>query len=110
MKDNSFVDHQFLHLLKACAKKIAHRFGIRRYRIDLFDIDDPERRSCRGLCYPDGEILLNLRKRPSRKFDTIESAMDTVIHELAHLTHNDHSREFWLLHKKMKTWFFKNLY
>jgi len=106
-----FIEEQYLKLLRSCARVIAREFGLAYPKINLFDEDDPDRPGCRGMCFQaERLIILNLRKRTSRKLDTIESAMDTVIHELAHLRFINHDKSFWALHQKMKRWFYKELY
>lgn len=110
MRDHSFLDYRLLTLVRSCAKKVAAHFKLRYRRIDLFPIDDPDRKLCRGMCYPDGFIYVNLRHKRSRKFDPIESAIDTVIHELTHLKHDLHNKDFWATHTKMKRWFMQTLY
>lgn len=78
--------------------------------MDLFELDDPERLGCWGICYEDGEIRLNLRRKRNMRLDGFDSILDTLVHELAHLKHLKHNKEFWLLHKQMKRWLYNNLY
>lgn len=110
MSRPTFLELKVLTVLRACAKRLKQRFNLPRYRLDLFDSDDPDRTTCHGLCYPDGQIYINFRKQRGRKYARLESALDTVIHELAHLKYNDHKRAFWTFHRKMKRWLFKNIY
>lgn len=110
MTSPSFLEMKLLTLLRSCARCLKQKFKLPRYRLDLFDFDDPERTTCRGLCYPDGQIHINLRKRRGRKYDRLESAIDTVIHELTHLKYDKHDKAFWAFHQKMKRWFFKTHY
>lgn len=110
MNNTSFLELQYLKLVRACAKKVCKKFQLSPRTIRLFDDDDPDRRNCHGMCYSDGTIHLNFRKRRSGRYDPVESAIDTVIHELAHLKFPDHTREFWKLHQKMKRWFFRYFY
>lgn len=110
MSHPTFLELRVLTLLRSCAKRLKEHFKLPRYRLDLFDFDDPERTTCRGICYPDGQIHVNFRKRRGCKYDRLESAIDTVIHELTHLKYSDHNKEFWAFHQKMKRWFFKHCY
>ena len=105
-----FLDVQLLKVWRNCAKKIATQFGLRNFRICLFHPNDPDRRTCRGTCFLDGLILLNTRKCRGVKFDSMESNIDTLIHELAHLRYRSHNQDFWKFHQRMKKWFYKNLY
>lgn len=110
MKEYSFLDCHFLKLMRACARKVAGQFKLKYKRFDLFDWNDPDRKVCRGMCYSDGFIYINPRRRRSRKFDPIESAIDTVIHELTHLKYDKHDKKFWAFHKRMKRWFLAKCY
>jgi len=110
MIDASFLELKYLQLVRSCAKKISKKFKLHPRTIRLFDDDDPDRRTCHGMCYSDGTIHINLRRGRSGRFDSIESSLDTVIHELAHLKFYNHTKEFWKFHRTIKQWFFKHFY
>jgi len=110
MRTHTFLQLHLLQVIRALAKKVSRQFSLKSYKIDLFDHNDPERKLSYGLCYPDGHIYIDLHNRRSRKYGRLESIIDTVVHELAHLKYPNHSRQFWASHKKMKQWVYKKLY
>lgn len=107
---HSFLEMQLLTLVRSIAQKVAKKFNLKYRRIELFPIDDPDRKKSRGICYPDGFIYVGVRRRLRGRVDTLDSITDTIIHELAHLKYFNHGRSFWAFHKKMKQWYLTNLY
>lgn len=110
MRKHSFLQLHLLNLFRDLAKKVAKQFSLKNYKIDLFHPNDPERKFSYGLCYPNGHIYIDINNRRTRKYGRVESIIDTVVHELAHLKYPNHGRQFWASHKKMKRWVYKKLY
>lgn len=90
--EHSFIEQHLIVFLRKLAKVVAKKFNLKFKKLDLFELDDPERLGCWGICYEDGEIRLNLRRKRNMRLDGFDSILDTLVHELAHLKrlkHND---------------------
>lgn len=65
-------------------------------------------RRFRGLCMRAGdrrtakEIQIKLRGFPNMAFRPFDSLMDTMLHELTHIVHGDHTAQFWNLLADLK--------
>lgn len=106
----TYFDRSLIIMLRGLATIVAKQFKIKGYKqLFLFSTTDPYRH-CYGI-NANGKIWMRLRRRgKTRKFLPLESLLDTVVHEIAHCVHHKHNREFWALHKKMKSWATKTLF
>ncbi len=107
---HSFTEIQMFKMLKQASRHLCKKFNLRYRSLGLFAFSDPDSRTCRGICYGDGTIYIGLRKTRRSKLDRLDTMIDTLVHELAHLKHDNHSKDFWKFHKRMKRWFYANLY
>jgi hypothetical protein len=82
---------ELLERLRADARRIALRFGL-RYRAIEAERANVKRRY--GVCFSDGEIrirLLHVRSGEPLKYSSL---VNTLCHELAHLRHFHHGERF----------------
>ena len=54
-----------------------------------------------GICYEDGRIRIRLRHATTRALLKYSGLIDTLCHELAHLRHFNHGREFETLYRQI---------
>ncbi len=106
---NPYIDEVFLHGLRRIARLVCKQFDLEPKSIKLFEYDDPEAKRSWGLCYPDGSIKISLRGRRKR-ICKIETMVDTLLHELAHLKHRNHSKAFHKYYRRLVYWTHKNLF
>ena len=104
-----FVDSALLLFARKLARPICKKFKLSHKNLHLFEHDDPERVKSRGICWEDGKIELDFRSKNSKSFAKIETIIDTVVHELAHLRHMEHDKKFWDFFDKMHKWTYQNL-
>ncbi len=92
-------DEQLLVQLRGYAARIAAPFGLAVRSLGR------TRRDARiyGSCDTEGNIRIRLRSRMSGSFLKESSLVATLCHELAHLRHFDHGREFVRLYRQLLT-------
>lgn len=92
------ADAEVLRRLRADAARIGSPFGLRCASLRA------ARRDAKlyGVCDDLGHIRIRLRAIESRRSLPYGALIDTLCHELAHLQHFDHSREFWNLYELLR--------
>lgn len=79
-------------LVKETTERYAFEFGLRLEKVS----PAPYTKDYGGMCYFDGEIEISLRWKDGSARPHYY-VLDTIAHELAHLAHLDHRREWALL-------------
>jgi hypothetical protein len=92
---------ELLGRLEADALRICTRFGL-RYRVLEAERANVKRRY--GVCYSEGTIRIRLRHATSGKPLKYSSLVNTLCHELAHLTHFNHGPNFQTLYAEILEW------
>jgi predicted metal-dependent hydrolase len=84
--------------LIADAERLSAAFGL-RYRV--IEPERPHVRSRYGACYADGTIRIRLRHAVTGRPLKYSSLVNTLCHELAHLTHFNHGPRFKALYLRI---------
>lgn len=84
--------------LRRHARRLAASFGL-PLRVLLPESPRVKRRY--GACFEDGTVKLRLRHARTGEFLRESSLVDTLCHELAHLRHFDHGRQFQRLYERI---------
>jgi len=87
--------------LERDAIRICARFGL-EYRVLEAERANVKRRY--GVCYSDGTIRIRLRHATSGKPLKYSSLVNTLCHELAHLSHFNHGPRFQALYAEILEW------
>lgn len=90
-----------LRRLRRDAERIAAHFGLEYLAIEA------ERRGVKaryGACYSDGLIKIRLQHAKTGEPLRYSSLIDTLCHELAHLKHFDHGKDFKRLYLRILRW------
>ena len=79
------------------------RFLAERYRLPLLSVEAESLRVKRryGICYEDGSIRIRLRNLKTGELLKYSAMIDTLCHELAHLKHFNHGRQFQDLYRRI---------
>ena len=74
-----------------------------QFRLNLRDLsaERPQVRRRYGICDEDGRIRIRLRHAKTGALLKYSSLIDTLCHELAHLQHFNHGRQFEYLYRRM---------
>ena len=83
------------------AEQLAARFQL-KYRAIEAERANVKRRY--GICFSDGTIRIRLRHVATRKPLKYSSLVNTLCHELAHLTHFNHGPNFQTLYAEILEW------
>lgn len=93
-------ESQLLSKIKRDARRIAKRFKLR-----YLDITTEGPRATRfGSCDSTKTIRIRLQNRRDGRFLTYPHLMHTLCHEIAHLKHMDHSKNFKELNQSILNW------
>ncbi len=94
-------EKKLLAKIRKDGRRIARRFRLRYLAILQ---ESPRVRSRYGSCDEDRIIRLRLRRLRDRRFLRYPNLINTLCHELAHLKHMDHSRNFKRLNEIILKW------
>lgn len=102
-----YIDRLFLSFINTVARQIGRKFNLKTGLIKTFHPKDPCKRSCLGLCINNKNILIQFR---NKKFFRMESILDTLCHEMAHLKYDLHNKMFWAYKHKIENWMYRELF
>lgn len=94
-------ENQLLAKIKKDAKRIAKRFKLKYLSLDK---EHPLVTSRYGSCDENRKIRLRLNNLSNGSFLTYPVLIHTLCHEMAHLKHMNHGKEFKHLNQKILSW------
>lgn len=92
----SLLEQRLFSICKAMMKSLTKGFGIAE-KVNTFGIlhhNDALRDDVYGWCDEKGNIRIAFKDRQTGNYFRLERIVKTVAHEMAHLTHLDHGKEF----------------
>src|SRR5262249_40348926 len=94
-------ERDLLAKIKKHGRRIAKRFKLKYLDITT---EHPRVRSRFGSCDEDKMIRLRLHNLKTGKFLKYKNLVHTLCHELAHLKHMDHGKDFKRLNEEILLW------
>lgn len=92
------------------ARRISKKFRLKFNKLFLYAYDDRLRKTTYGSCFSDsGNIWIRTRPTWYGKLHKLDTIVDTVCHEMAHMRIGPHNKKFWQLHARIKEWVYKTL-
>lgn len=105
----SYVEKELFKIAEKIQRIVSRKFKIHPKIFRVFPKSDPHIWETVGTCRPDSrEIRLRLTHPNTGKLISINSLVDTIIHELVHLEYPTHNKNFWKRHREIKSWFLTN--
>ena len=106
----SQADRELMRYLRKVAFKAAKKFNLKLKEVDFFPVDHPDTARAEGVCEVFAQrIYLNLYNPLTGSYHSVESLIDTALHEVAHLKYkrDGHTPRFWIFLDVLREWYFE---